>query len=466
MSASSAPSSPRLPGIIAGRYQPVRELGRGGMGAVYEAVHTWTGRHVALKTLLPHLAGDAGAVERFRREARAGVQGAHPHIVEVLDMGVDPEDGTTYLAQELLVGEDLAALLARDAPLGLQRAYELFVPVMAALDAAHRAGVVHRDVKPGNVFLARGAGGAVVPKVIDFGIAALSDAAPVTRTGAPIGTPQYMAPEQARGARDIDARADVWAVGCLWFEALTGKRPIAGDNYQALLAALLAHPSPSLRAMAPELPDALCAVVEGALQADRGRRHPDMATFARGLLAAPCCAGEPWGLALAALYPFPVSSKPALLDAPTPTPDTLQLPPVTDEPRVSAPPAPPATTAPTSRASATPPRTPPWRAVAFVSLTLALTSTLALVWRGAPRVTVTAPVPPPTPVVAPTPVAALAAPSPVLAPPVVVPPVVAASDAGTAVALTTPLRRRVRPRLADGGTARVTVINGAPVLEP
>jgi serine/threonine protein kinase len=473
MSAPTSPSSPRLPGIIAGRYQPVRELGRGGMGAVYEAVHTWTGRRVALKTLLPHLAGDAGAVERFRREARAGVQGAHPHIVEVLDMGVDPEDGTTYLAQELLTGEDLAALLARAAPLGLQRAYELLVPVMAALDAAHRAGVVHRDVKPGNVFLARGAGGAVVPKVIDFGIAALADVAPVTRTGAPIGTPQYMAPEQARGVRDVDARADVWAVGCLWFESLSGARPVAGDNYQALIAALLTAPAPSLRAVAPALPTEVCAAVEGALQPDRARRHRDMATFARLLLAAPCCAGEPWGKALAAAYPFPLASEPARVDPLTLAPTTLQLPPDTAAPPRAETPSPTHTTAPTTRASDTPPRAPtPWRAVALVSIGLALASTAALALRGAPRgaasLAALPPSAPPRVVLPVTPVAAPSAPPPT--PPVIapVPPptLVRPHGAGAPIASALSVRRPARPRASDAGAARATVINGAPVLEP
>ncbi|MFO0609728.1 MAG: serine/threonine-protein kinase [Polyangiales bacterium] len=478
MTSATDPPQSKLPGVIAGRYRPVRLLGRGGMGAVYEAVHTWTGRRVAVKTLLPHLAGDGGAVERFRREARAGVQGAHPHIVDVLDMGVD-DDGAPYLAQELLLGEDLAALLAREGPLPVRRAYEILVPVMAALDAAHRAGVVHRDVKPGNVFLARGPHGAATPKVIDFGIAALSDAAPVTRTGAPVGTPQYMAPEQARGARDVDARADVWAAGCLWFEALAGRRPVDGDNYQAVMAALLTGPAPSLRAAAPSLPDGLCAAVEGALQPDRARRHRDMASFARALLAAPCCAGEAWGAALAEAFPFP-DGEPAAPPA-AEGPPTLDLPPATPPPsdRPDAPPraennAPPHTTAPTTRPSERPPRATAWRSIALVAIGAALASAAMLLLRAPPRETsrpsVAAPPAPPAPF-APTPAPEVAAVLRGAAAP-------AAPDAGVRAPPAAPAvrpvsaappvdaRRRIRTRAGDAGVTRSSVINGAPVLEP
>jgi len=465
------PPPAKLPGVIAGRYRPVRLLGRGGMGAVYEAVHTWTGRRVAVKTLLPHLAGDEGAVERFRREARAGVQGAHPHIIDVLDMGVD-DDGAPYLAQELLLGEDLAALLAREGPLPPRRAYEILVPVMAALDAAHRAGVVHRDVKPGNVFLARGSLGAVTPKVIDFGIAALSDAAPVTRTGAPVGTPQYMAPEQARGARDVDARADVWAAGCLWFEALAGRRPVDGDNYQALMAALLTGPAPSLRAAAPSLPVDLCAAVEGALQPERARRHRDMASFARALLAAPCCAGEAWGAALAEAFPFPDGE---LVTPPAAEgPPTLDLPPATPPPsaRPDAPPraeknSPPPTTAPTTRPSDRPPRATAWRSIALVAIGAALASAAMLLLRvpprEAPRPSVAAPPAPPAPEVA---TALRGAATPAAPDAGVRAPTVAPAVPSMSAPPPVDARRRIRTRVGDAGAPRALVINGAPVLEP
>ncbi|MBL8604211.1 MAG: serine/threonine protein kinase [Myxococcales bacterium] len=308
------------------------------MGAVFEARHTWTGRRVALKTLLTGLANDPQAVERFRREARAGVQGAHPHIAEVLDMGVDPIDGAIYLALEFLDGEDLARRLARDKTLAPDEALSLLVPAMMALEAAHRAGVVHRDIKPGNLFIAKMLDGETRLKVIDFGIANLADSAPVTRSGAPIGTPQYMAPEQARGEPDLDARVDVWSMGVVCFEVLSGQRPFDGARYHEVLAKVIAAKPPSLLSVAPSLDPALCAVIDAALEPERSKRIASMAEFARRLARLQSAQGQRWA-------DLPqgesVPPGPTPYDAPELGPSTLQLPPE----------APPLTPAPAARVS-------------------------------------------------------------------------------------------------------------------
>ncbi len=487
--ASEHPPSARPDTVIAGRYKTVRVVGRGGMGTVYEAVHTWTGRRVALKTLLPHIADDAHAVERFRREARAGVQGAHRNIVEVLDMGVDDETGALYLAQEFLVGEDLSTRLAREQTLSLRDAFELLIPVMAALDAAHRAGVVHRDVKPANLFLSRSPSGEVIAKVIDFGIAALADTDAVTRTGVPVGTPQYMAPEQARGARDLDARTDVWSMGAVWFEALTGRRAIEGASYHEIMATLLAGTAPDLRAHTAVLPAGVRGAVEGALRVDRSRRHASMGAFARALLADPSLASEPWIKAISDEHPFAEmpapapafearASSPITLDLPTPDgsaahAETLSsseaaAPRATPAAPVSAPISAPITVSSVMRAR--------WPAVAVAALAFALTGA----WLARPTDAPTTPIATPPSTAPAVSAATLEAPvfdaatpstqparanAPVVevdaeAPPADTPSVAAPRHAQRARAALAPSR--------DASVERAThaEINGAPVLEP
>jgi serine/threonine-protein kinase len=467
------PPSGRSSALVAERYQIVRELGRGGMGSVYEARHTWTGRKVALKTLLAHLASEPSAVERFRREARAGVVGAHPNIAEVLDMGVDPLDGTLYLALELLDGEDLARRLGRDRSLPPLEALALLVPAMMALDAAHRAGVIHRDIKPSNLFVARSADGSVRLKVIDFGIANLADAAPLTRSGAPMGTPQYMAPEQARGESDLDARADVWSMGVVCFEVLAGRRPFEGARYHDVLVQVLTGRPPSLRSVAPHLDSDLCAIVDRALEPERGRRHASMAAMAAALAALPAFEAEPWAVALrsAAAPQAPHDAAVATREGPV----TLELQP--DEAAVGA-----ASDAsvPPSWAPATPPATPSeappatvrrrgwrWAVVVALGLSLAVGLSLGATRRPPQRLVGSAPLvapragPVPQPLPPSPPPPTLSAVSPVASPP---PP--AAAPSPTRPALSSDLRRAVVRRAARVEREPEAPVNGAPVLEP
>jgi serine/threonine-protein kinase len=215
--------------VVAGRYRIVRRLGQGGMGIVFVAEHTALERQVALKVLAPDLARHETLVTRFVREARAASKIGHHHIVNVLDFGRTDEDAP-FIVMELLAGLDLGRTLHRDGAFPLARAAGVTRQLCAAMGAAHAKGVVHRDLKPENVFLCDGD----VVKVLDFGLARFADAQPLTQAGMVFGTPEYMAPEQARGER-VDQRADVYAVGCILYEMLTGTVPYAGADAATVL---------------------------------------------------------------------------------------------------------------------------------------------------------------------------------------------------------------------------------------
>jgi eukaryotic-like serine/threonine-protein kinase len=279
-----------LPGVgdvIDGRYRLRRELGRGGAGAVFEAVHVFTQRLVALKIV--HCDGDPTTrhelQSRLLREAHALATARHPGIVDLLDAGVG-QDGVPYLVLERLEGRTLEGLLASRGKLSATDTGAIGLQLADALGAAHEAGVVHRDVKPGNVFLVRDANGVEQTKLVDFGIAHLR--APLTEpritcAGALIGTPEYMAPEQLLGADDVDARCDVYALGVTLFECLTGTVPYAGAYPQILLRSISSDPPPSVRLFAPDLSDALVHVIDRSIAKTRGHRYPTMAEFARAL---------------------------------------------------------------------------------------------------------------------------------------------------------------------------------------
>jgi len=272
--------------VIGGRYRVVRRLGRGGMGDVFEAENLWTKRRVALKTMRPEHADNDELTRRFQREAQAASQLSHPHVVDVLDMGEDAATGALFIVQELLVGHDLRAHLDAAGRQPLRDVLAWALPVMDALAAAHALGVVHRDLKPDNIFLAETPRGAV-PKLIDFGIARHHDADGVgrTRTGLLLGTPAYMAPEQAVGDTNLDARADVWALGVVVYEALSGQRPHAAATTGAMLAKVIYEDPRPLDAVAPDLPADLVTAVMGALHRDPALRYPTMRAFEEALRA-------------------------------------------------------------------------------------------------------------------------------------------------------------------------------------
>jgi serine/threonine protein kinase len=223
-------TSDLAPGTILGKYQIVQRLGVGGMGSVYEAVHTGIAKAVALKTMSPQLAADNRAAARFMREAASASRLDHPHVVGVTDFGTDR--GISYLVMELLRGEDFGEVISRD-PGGTDPSLvaDIMLAVCAGVFAAHESGVVHRDLKPQNIFLSHTSLGETVPKVLDFGISKMivEDVnAPLTNTGMVMGTTHYLSPEQVSG-KGVDARSDQYALGVILYEALTGRRPHAGS---------------------------------------------------------------------------------------------------------------------------------------------------------------------------------------------------------------------------------------------
>ncbi len=287
---ANGPSSALEAGfMIGGRYQIVRPLGEGGMGAVYEAFNAWTQRRVAVKVLRAEFNGDADVVQRFLQEARSTSTIAHPNIVDVLDMGQEPSDGSLFIVQELLDGLDLRDALGHQIRFAAANALALMVPVMDALAAAHARGVLHRDVKPENIFLVRGPDGEWIPKLIDFGIAKVISEDPAhrtrTRTGISLGTPDYMSPEQARGDSNVDARSDVWAVGAVLFELISGRPPFDAPSANLVISRIITEQAPPLALAVPGTPPDVCALVDRALAFSRDARFAGMDAFRDAAMA-------------------------------------------------------------------------------------------------------------------------------------------------------------------------------------
>ncbi len=256
------------------------------MGAVYEVEHALIGRRMALKCLHPEYARDRDLVERFRREARAASVIGNEHIVAVTDMG-DLPDGAPFLVMELLKGQGLSELLKRQGPLTVGRTCTIARQICVALQAAHDKGIVHRDMKPANVFLeARSAGGDFV-KVLDFGISKMqqpgTDDRGLTRTGVAMGTPSYMSPEQAQGAKDVDHRTDVWALGVMLYEMLALRRPFEADSYPLMLMAIVALEPEPVTAHRGDVPPELDALILRALAKPVEQRIQTMAQLADAL---------------------------------------------------------------------------------------------------------------------------------------------------------------------------------------
>jgi eukaryotic-like serine/threonine-protein kinase len=279
---------------LGGRYRVGALLAAGGMGEVWAARDLLLDRPVAVKVLGGALAGDGRAAERLRREARAAGRLDHPNIARVLDLG--EQDGRPYLVMELLEGESLAARIDRAGPMAPAEAARVVAAVADALQAAHAAGVVHRDVKPGNVFLT--SAGEV--KVLDFGIAAAAGQTDLT-TGDLLGTAAYLAPERALG-RPATPAADLYSLGVVLYELLAGRRPFqGGSDVELAMAQVNARPAP-LALVAPAMPPALAAACEHALAKDPAARPPSAAAFAR-LLRSPAPAGP-------ATRPLPLAASP------------------------------------------------------------------------------------------------------------------------------------------------------------
>jgi serine/threonine protein kinase len=271
----------RLGTSIDGTYEVESILAHGGMGVVFAATHRWTGRRVAVKLLKPDLVEPARNA-RLVQEARATASLSHPNVVQVLDMGLT-EDGVSYLVMELLEGCTLKDELAARGTLSPERALALLLPAMGAMAVAHDRGIVHRDLKPANIFLCNDPSGRSTTKVLDFGIAKVIEDTGMTRSGAVLGTPQYLSPEQAEGAADVGPSADVWAFGVMLCECLSGRVPFAGTHAAAIMQRVVDQAAPSLRSLAPQLPVKLSAAVDRALRRDPEARYPDLRSFARAL---------------------------------------------------------------------------------------------------------------------------------------------------------------------------------------
>jgi serine/threonine-protein kinase len=260
--------------IIGGKYRILRMIGDGGMGSVFEARHEVLGTSAALKFLHSELARRPGLAARFLQEARVSASIQSPHVTKVTDVDTQP-DGTPYIVMELLSGESLQQVLDRERKLPKDRAIDYALQVLSGLEAAHALGVVHRDLKPDNVFITPSPGGPIL-KLLDFGIAKLRQTNEytkgLTRPGALMGTPEYMSPEQLYSADKVDHRADLYSLGVLLFEMLCGERPAGGEDAPAIVGNVMAGKIRRLDSFDAKLPAELVEVVHKAISADKQAR--------------------------------------------------------------------------------------------------------------------------------------------------------------------------------------------------
>jgi serine/threonine-protein kinase len=278
------PFEPSPGALVADRYRLSQFLGEGGMGSVWAARHEATRKPLALKFLKAKGQRRPDVVRRFRREARAASAAVHPNLVQVHDI-LELADGTPVMVMELLEGESLQQRLERRGRLPLAEAVATMLPVLYAVGAAHEVGVVHRDLKPDNIFLARTADGTTV-KVLDFGVAKVSLDADVatgsglTATGALLGTPHYMSPEQALDEREVDARSDLWSIGIILYRALTGVLPTRGASLGQILHAIMVGRLAPVASLDPSIPPDVAELVDRMLSREREQRPESCAEVA------------------------------------------------------------------------------------------------------------------------------------------------------------------------------------------
>jgi len=274
-------------GNTIGNYLITAKLGEGGMGIVYLAEHPVIGKKVAMKAIHPELSRNPEVISRFMTEAKSVNQIGHEHIVDISDFGTTP-DGEFYFVMELLQGEAMSERLKRDGSFPRAQALTIVAQVADALDASHRHGIVHRDLKPENIYLVTRGSNKDFVKVLDFGLAKLTQTdekvTHKTRTGSVMGTPYYMAPEQCEGKASIDHRADIYSLGVILFEMLTGKVLFGGEGYGEIIVKHITMAPPSARSLVPTLPPALDYVLFRALAKKREERFQSMAEFQTALL--------------------------------------------------------------------------------------------------------------------------------------------------------------------------------------
>ncbi len=271
--------------MLAGKYRVEKVLGAGGMGVVVAAVHVQLEQRVAIKFVRDEALGNRDAVERFLREARASVKLKSEHAAKVIDVGT-LESGAPYMVMEYLEGQDLGEVLSQHGALTVQAASEWIVQACEAIAEAHAMGIVHRDIKPQNLFLARTVGGQPKVKVLDFGVSKSltnSGAGALTQTRAMLGSPLYMSPEQMRSSRDVDARADVWALGVVLYELLTKRCPFEAESMPELCLKVVSDPPTPISTHRPDVPQSMVDVIERCLQKDASKRFANAAELASAL---------------------------------------------------------------------------------------------------------------------------------------------------------------------------------------
>ncbi len=277
--------------VLAGKYRIDKVLGVGGMGVVVAAHHIHLDDRVAIKFMLPHALTNGDAVSRFAREARAAVKIKSEHVARVSDVGT-LENGAPYMVMEYLEGRDLSAWLEQSGALPIEQAVEFVLQAAEALAEAHTLGIVHRDLKPANLFVVRTPDGQLSVKVLDFGISKLTQIPgntprsdmDLTKTSAMMGSPLYMSPEQMQSAKEVDARADIWALGVILYELLCGTVPFLSESLpEVLIKIISAEPDPP-RSKRPEVPPELERVIFKCLAKDRNKRYSTVADLAGDLM--------------------------------------------------------------------------------------------------------------------------------------------------------------------------------------
>jgi serine/threonine-protein kinase len=275
--------------VLDKKYKLVRLIGEGGMGTVYEAKHLQIKRRLAVKLLHPYHAASEKLTTRFQREAQAAASIGHENIVEMTDMGETP-DGVPYLVMEYLDGQSVKDLLDKEGPLPANRAAYIMVQTLSALQAAHKAGIIHRDLKPENIYLIEKAGEADFVKLVDFGISKFrtleaESVSGLTQAGSVLGTPHYMSPEQAVGAKEVSTQSDIYSMGVVLYQILTASLPFEAPNYNALIIKILIATPYDVASLNPDIPASMVEIVNIAMARRPEKRFKDCNAFRKRLLS-------------------------------------------------------------------------------------------------------------------------------------------------------------------------------------